>query len=371
MFDPYHKWLGIPKDRRPPTYYDLLGIAVDEDDVEVIDSAALRQIAHVRTFQAGSLARECAQLLNELALARRTLTTPERRAKYDAQIAAGGPRVVVEVDEEAGPRPPAIVVAEEPLLARRRGSLWALPTLVVAALFLAGLWAVAHGWFDGPAAPSTNLDGSPPRETAVERPRPTPVEAPRRVQETKAAEKPAVKVETRPAEPVPTKDLIARLGPRPNDDVLPLPDAIDPNTPVLELLFEPDDAQVRVICDRASEKALVGPGRHVEYFTGTTRASQALVSLTRPGHAPLIDRPVRLEAGKIVTIRAKLGANGTGESSLLQYEKTTPLTGPSAAWSRDAAADRLTTFFDGEGLGGVTWERGTALRLGGPDAWGE
>ena len=27
-FDPYATWLGIPADRRPPTYYDLLGVAV-------------------------------------------------------------------------------------------------------------------------------------------------------------------------------------------------------------------------------------------------------------------------------------------------------------------------------------------------------
>ena len=43
MFDPYHKWLGIPKDQRPPTFYQLLGITPGEEDVEVIEEAAIRQ----------------------------------------------------------------------------------------------------------------------------------------------------------------------------------------------------------------------------------------------------------------------------------------------------------------------------------------
>ena len=53
MFDPYHKWLGIPPGRRPPTHYQLLGIAPEEQDPEVIEEAAIRQTAHVRTYQIG------------------------------------------------------------------------------------------------------------------------------------------------------------------------------------------------------------------------------------------------------------------------------------------------------------------------------
>ena len=54
MFDPYHKWLGIPKDQRPPTYYQLLGIAGGESDVEVIEEAAIRQSTHLRAYQTGA-----------------------------------------------------------------------------------------------------------------------------------------------------------------------------------------------------------------------------------------------------------------------------------------------------------------------------
>lgn len=38
-FDPYRKWLGIPDNRRPPSYYELLGITAGESDEDVIRSA--------------------------------------------------------------------------------------------------------------------------------------------------------------------------------------------------------------------------------------------------------------------------------------------------------------------------------------------
>jgi len=86
MFDPYHQWLGIPKDQRPPTCYQLLGIASDEQDLSVIEEAVIRQTAHVRNFQTGPQAVECARLLNEIALARATLTNAAKRKKYDQSI---------------------------------------------------------------------------------------------------------------------------------------------------------------------------------------------------------------------------------------------------------------------------------------------
>jgi len=85
-FDPYHKWLGIPPGRRPPTYYRLLAIDPAERDVEVIETAAIRQSAYVRNFQAGPHARDCIQVLKELALARDILLDFRKRAAYDAQL---------------------------------------------------------------------------------------------------------------------------------------------------------------------------------------------------------------------------------------------------------------------------------------------
>ena len=86
MFDPYHKWLGIPKDQRPPTFYQLLGIAPDEQDAEVIEEAAIRQTAHVRTYQIGPHGAECTRILNEIAQARTVLLHPGKRQEYDATL---------------------------------------------------------------------------------------------------------------------------------------------------------------------------------------------------------------------------------------------------------------------------------------------
>jgi hypothetical protein len=84
MFDAYHQWLGIPPAHRPPTHYQLLGIAPDEADLEVIKEAALRQTSHVRTYQTGPRTKECTQLLNEIAHARTTLLDAAARRAYDA-----------------------------------------------------------------------------------------------------------------------------------------------------------------------------------------------------------------------------------------------------------------------------------------------
>src|SRR5262245_21608303 len=86
MFDPYHKWLAIPKEQRPPTYYQLLGVSPDESDPDVIAEAALRQTSHVRTYQTGPHAQRCVELLNEIARARTTLLDPVKRKEYDASL---------------------------------------------------------------------------------------------------------------------------------------------------------------------------------------------------------------------------------------------------------------------------------------------
>ena len=59
-----------------------------EPDPDVIANAADRQIAHVRTFQAGPHAALAQRLLGELAAARVTLLDPQKRAVYDAQLRA-------------------------------------------------------------------------------------------------------------------------------------------------------------------------------------------------------------------------------------------------------------------------------------------
>jgi hypothetical protein len=87
-FDGYHVWLGIPPSEQPPNHYRLLGIASFETDLDVIDHAADRQMAHVRTFQAGRHAPLSQQILNELAAARLCLLNAQRKTEYDAQLRA-------------------------------------------------------------------------------------------------------------------------------------------------------------------------------------------------------------------------------------------------------------------------------------------
>lgn len=86
MFDPYHKWLGIlPKDQ-PPNHYRLLSIELFESDLDVIESAADRQMGFLRQFQSGEHAAAAAKLLNEIATARLCLLKPKSKAEYDEKL---------------------------------------------------------------------------------------------------------------------------------------------------------------------------------------------------------------------------------------------------------------------------------------------
>jgi hypothetical protein len=85
-FDPYETWLGIPPDRRPPTHYDLLGLAPYESDPAAIDQAALRRMSKVRQHQLGPQSDLSQEILSELARARLILMDPDRRTDYDAKL---------------------------------------------------------------------------------------------------------------------------------------------------------------------------------------------------------------------------------------------------------------------------------------------
>jgi len=85
-FDSYHKWLGIPPEQQPPHYYQLLGISVNEQDAEVIQTAAQRQRASVEDHLHGKHHREATQLIYELDEAELTLLSPELREDYDRRV---------------------------------------------------------------------------------------------------------------------------------------------------------------------------------------------------------------------------------------------------------------------------------------------
>ena len=85
-FDPYHKWLGIPKAEQPPHHYRLLGIAPFEADPEVIEAAADRQMAYIRQCATGPYTKESQQILNELSAARVCLLNAEKKQAYDSGL---------------------------------------------------------------------------------------------------------------------------------------------------------------------------------------------------------------------------------------------------------------------------------------------
>ncbi len=101
-FDPYHNWLAIPPADQPANCYRLLGVAQFETDAGVIESAADRQMAHVRTFANGPHAAMSQRVLNELSQARVTLLDPKRRAAYDTVLKRATP-----ADRAEEAKPPA------------------------------------------------------------------------------------------------------------------------------------------------------------------------------------------------------------------------------------------------------------------------
>ena len=85
-FDPYRRWLGIPPEEQPPNHYRLLGVGVFENDAEVIQEAADRQMAHVQRHKLGQYSSISQKLLNEIATAKLCLLKPDRKAEYDEQL---------------------------------------------------------------------------------------------------------------------------------------------------------------------------------------------------------------------------------------------------------------------------------------------
>ncbi|HZY89160.1 MAG TPA: hypothetical protein VFE78_30335, partial [Gemmataceae bacterium] len=180
MFDMYHKWLGIPEDQRPPTYYQLLGVAPSEADPEVIEELALRQTSHVRTYQTGPHAVECARLLNEIAHARTVLLNPARRRPYDAHLRAAradrrppvpaGAVAPAPVALAGGAAGAAFEGLDEPTPHRRRRRRRGGPVAAVTGALLLAVTTVGLAVWGG-AAPGT-APGTSPAKVSDNRPAP-------------------------------------------------------------------------------------------------------------------------------------------------------------------------------------------------------
>lgn len=85
-FDAYRDWLQIPADRRPPDFYDLLGLPRFESDADRIRAASMRRSAEVRRFCLGAHGADANRLLGELAAAFACLADPARKAAYDESL---------------------------------------------------------------------------------------------------------------------------------------------------------------------------------------------------------------------------------------------------------------------------------------------
>lgn len=83
-FNSYREWLGLAASS--PSYYELLGLPLQESDEGKIAAAAERARTRVRSYRPGPQAREWARLLDEIQAAKECLVDPERREQYDAEI---------------------------------------------------------------------------------------------------------------------------------------------------------------------------------------------------------------------------------------------------------------------------------------------
>jgi hypothetical protein len=97
-FDPYSDWLQIPKSVRPPSDYELLGLAPGESNTERIQTAFHDRYEVVRKYQIGRYSEAAHEILNELSGAFQTINcdiareTPQPQSvpPESAQVAAHG-----------------------------------------------------------------------------------------------------------------------------------------------------------------------------------------------------------------------------------------------------------------------------------------
>ncbi len=101
-FDPYHRWLGIAPEEQPPDHYRLLGIPRFEGHADVIENAADRQMAFLRTLQTGPHGPLSQKLLNEVAAAKVCLLNPRQKAAYDARLQGRLQGTSPAAEQEAG-----------------------------------------------------------------------------------------------------------------------------------------------------------------------------------------------------------------------------------------------------------------------------
>ncbi len=217
QFNPYHVWLGIPLEQQPANYYRLLGIEMFEDDPDVITSAADKQMAHLRTFQAGKHGTLTQRLLNEVSAARICLLDPEQKAEYDSalhsQPATGFSAVVSKTPSKSSVHKPE---------RKNFGQILSVVGMVVVALVVAVAYLVLGrttqqvAYETKPAIKSIDAPKvveSPKPSKIIEAPKPEPKPEPPKPELKSELSKPEPKPE--PVKPEPPKP---ELKPEPQDE---------------------------------------------------------------------------------------------------------------------------------------------------------
>jgi hypothetical protein len=217
QFDPYYDWLGIPPADQPPNHYRLLGLVALESDSRVIESAADRQMRHVRSFQAGPHAPESQRVLNELAAARNTLLGPGKAA-YDASIS---PKPLVST-AGSGAKPAG--KKKNPALEAVKIVAGGVGGILLGALVVRML-GIEMPWSEKPAKvvarPPVTVEPPAPENLPPIEPRPGP--GPRMISEAQSPEvKPAEVV--KPAPPAPVEPVPPAPQPEPAKPVEPMQD---------------------------------------------------------------------------------------------------------------------------------------------------
>ncbi|MHC4403122.1 MAG: hypothetical protein ACYTG0_25960, partial [Planctomycetota bacterium] len=85
-FNPYLEWLGAAEGQRPANHYELLGIAVGEDNPAVIAHAADVLRAKIRRIRPGPHVADWQRLLDDLRKAKRCLLDAPAKMAYDAAL---------------------------------------------------------------------------------------------------------------------------------------------------------------------------------------------------------------------------------------------------------------------------------------------
>ncbi len=182
-FNPYYRWLGISPKDQPPNHYRLLGVEAFENDPDVIESAADRQMAHLRTFQTGQHSAESQQLLNEIAKAKLTLLNSAKKTAYDETLRgstgpgppAHPPKTVATPAAAAPGFQPVSTSTARSSLARRHGRRKGPPWLVLFSLAAGvALLGGALYWLATHQAPLENGPPQPEPEVTVSQDQPEP-----------------------------------------------------------------------------------------------------------------------------------------------------------------------------------------------------